>query len=74
MLKVTKMLKTHQPLVLNWFRTGRFHSSGTVEGMNSKARLALRKAYRFRSHKAFELVFFHTLGNLPEPEITHRFC
>lgn len=74
MMKVAKMLKSHQPLVLNWFRTGRCHSSGTVEGMNNKAKLALRKAYGFRSQKAYELALFHTLGNLPKPDIAHRFC
>ncbi len=49
--KVAKMLRSHRPLVLNWFRTGRTYSSGAVEGMNNKAELAMRKAYGFRSYK-----------------------
>ena len=32
-------------MLLNWFRTGKAHSSGAVEGLNGKAKLALRKAY-----------------------------
>ena len=41
---VLKMLRWHRPLVLNCFGTGRSDSSGVVEGMNLKAKLAMRKA------------------------------
>ena len=68
------LLQNHRPLVINWFRTGRCHSSGTIEGTNLKAKLALRKAYGFRSYAAYELALYPTLGNLPQPEIAHRFC
>ena len=44
MQKVAKMLRQHRPQVLNWFRTGRAFSSGAVEGMNNKAKVALRQA------------------------------
>ena len=73
MKKVAKMLRRHRPLVLNWFRTGRSYSSGAVEGMNLKAKLALRKAYGFRSYKSYELALYHSLGNLPEHSLAHRF-
>ena len=74
MQKVAKMLRRHRPLVLNWFRTGRSYSSGAVEGMNLKAKLAMRKAYGFRSYRSYELALYHSLGNLPEHSLAHRFC
>jgi len=45
-----------------------------VEGVNNKAKLTTRKAFGFRTFKAAELALFHTLGDLPEPDMTHRFC
>ena len=74
MQKVAKMLRKHRPLVLNWFRTGRAFSSGAVEGMNNKAKIALRKAYGFRSYKSYELALYHTLADLPQHSLAHRFC
>ena len=73
MQKVATMLRRHRPLVLNWFWTGRSYSSGAVEGMNLKAKLALRRAYGFRSCKSYELALYHSLGNLPEHSLAHRF-
>ena len=74
MQKVANMLRQHRPLVLNWFRTGRAFSSGAVEGMNNKAKVALRKAYGFRSYKSYELALYHTLVDLPQHRLAHRFC
>ena len=47
--------KLAELLQLN-LRTVRAFSSGAVEGMNNKAKVALRTAYGFRSYKACELV------------------
>jgi hypothetical protein len=33
-----------------------------------------RKAYGFRTFNAAETALYHTLGDLPEPPVTHRFC
>ena len=33
-----------------------------------------KKAFGYRSCEALEIALYHTLGNLPEPEFTHRFC
>ncbi len=38
------------------------------------AKLTLRKSYGFRTYRAMELALYHTLGALPEPKLTHRFC
>ena len=74
MKKVARMLRRHRPLLLNWFRARGQISGGVVEGLNNKAKLTTRKAYGFRSYHCIEIALYHTLGQLPEPEFTHRFC
>jgi transposase len=74
MQKVARMLRRHRPLILNWFRARGEISAGIVEGFNNKAKLTSRKAYGFRSYRCLEIALYHTLGQLPEPETTHRFC
>jgi transposase len=74
MKKVVRMLRRHRPLLLNWFRARGQISSGSVEGLNNKAKLTTRKAYGFRSYRCIEIALYHTLGQRPEPKVTHRFC
>jgi len=74
MKKVARMLRRHRPLLMNWFRAKGQLSSGVVEGFNTKAKLTVRKAFGFRTYHAMEIALYHTLGALPEPESTHRFC
>jgi len=74
MKKVARMLRSHRELLLNWFRAKREISSGVVEGFNNKAKLTTRRAYGFRTFRAAEVALYHALGNLPQPETTHRFC
>ena len=71
--KTAKMLRAHRDLILNYFRAQKMFSSGVIEGLNNKAKVAMRKSYGFRSFKITELVLYHTLGKLPEPELTHKF-
>jgi transposase len=73
MKKFARSMRTHRELILNWFRAKGAISSGTVEGLNAKAKLTTRKAYGFSSYKMIEIALFHTLGDLPEPEVTHTF-
>lgn len=73
MQRVAKMLRKHRELILNWFRAKKAFSSGIVEGLNAKAKLATRKAYGYKTFKTLELALYHNLGVLPEPEIAHRF-
>lgn len=72
--KVARSLRTHRTLLLNWFRAKGTISSGIVEGFNNKAKLAMRKSYGFREYETIELALYHQLGDLPQPEFTHRFC
>jgi len=74
MKKVARMLRAHEPLILNWFRAKGTISSAAVEGLNNKAKLTARKAYGYRSAEVQEIALYHALGKLPEPEDTHRFC
>jgi len=74
MQKVARMLRRHRPLLLNWFRAKGTISAATVEGLNNKAKLTMRRAFGFRTYRAIELALYHTLGDLPEPKATHRFC
>jgi transposase len=75
MKKVARMLRSHQDLLMNWFKAKGEISSGAVEGLNNKIRVVTRRSYGFRTYKAMEIALYHTLGRLPEPEeSTHKFC
>jgi transposase len=74
MKKVARMLRGHERLILNWFKARGTISAGAVEGLNNKLKLTTRKAYGFRTFDAVKIALYHTLGSLPEPEFTHRFC
>ena len=73
MKKVTKTLRNHRELILNYFRARKKFSSGVVEGLNNKAKLTMRKAYGFRTFRVTEIALYHALAKLPEPQIAHRF-
>lgn len=74
MKRVARMLRVHRPLLLNWFEAKKRISSGVVEGLNGRLKLTFRKSYGFRTFRVAEIALYHTLGALPEPEWTHRFC
>ena len=74
MKEVARMVRSHRDLILNWFRARGQFSSGVVEGFNGKARVITKRAYGFRTPGALEVALYHALGDLPEPELTHRFC
>ena len=74
MKKVARMLRTHEELILNWFRAKGEISAGAVEGLNNKIRVVTRRSYGFRTYDAMETALYHNLGRLPEPPETHRFC
>jgi len=75
MQKVARTLRTHEDLILNWFRAKGEISAAPVEGLNNKIRVVTRRSYGFRTYNAMEIALYHTLGKLPEPEqFTHRFC
>ena len=72
--KFVKTLRSHKLLLLNWFRARGEIALGAVEGMNTNAKLAIRKARGFRTYTVLETALYHELGRLPEPEFIHSFC
>jgi len=74
MKAVARMLRSHRELLLNWFRAKGSISSGPVEGFNNKAKLTTRRAFGFRTFRAVEVALYHSLGDLPQPDATHRCC
>ena len=68
-----RTLRRHQPLIMNWFKAQKQYSSGIVEGLNRKINLVTRKSYGFRNYEVLKIALFLTMGELPEPEFTHRF-
>jgi transposase len=75
MQKVARMLRSHEKLILNWFKAKGEISNAAVEGLNNKIRVVTRRSYGFRTYDAMEIALYHTLGKLPEPdEFSHGFC
>jgi transposase len=72
--RVARTFRQHRQLLLNWCRARGLISAGATEGFNNKAKLTMRKSYGFRTYDAIELALYHQLGNLPQPEFTHKFC
>jgi transposase len=72
--KIARSIRTHRPLILNWFRARGEVSAGAVEGLNNKVKLVTRKSYGFRTPEVARMALLHSLGRLPEPKRTHRFC
>jgi transposase len=73
MKKIVRSLREYRGLILNWFRAKWTVSAGSVEGLNNKAALTIRKASGFGTSGAIEIAQYHTLGDLPEPNFTHQF-
>ena len=74
MKKFVKTLRNHEELLMNYFKAGKHYSSGIVEGLNLRINLTMRKAYGYKSFELLKVSLFHQLGELPEPEFTHKFC
>jgi transposase len=73
MQKIARMLRSHRDLILHYFKAPKLFSRGIIEGLNNKAKVTMRKSYGFRTFRVTELALYHTLGKLPEPELTHKF-
>ena len=74
MKKIARSIRNHRDLILNWFHARGEISAGAVEGLNNKAKVTFRRSYGFRELRTAEIALYHALGDLPEPESTHRFC
>ena len=74
MKKMARMLRAHEELPMNWFRSRGELSSAAVEGFNNKVRVVTRRSYEFHIYNGIEAALYRTLGRLPESETAHRFC
>ena len=73
MKKKARMLRSHYDLLLNWFKAGKEYNNGITEGLNNKSRTRIKLAYGYRTTKTLMIALFHQLGNLPRPDLCHRF-
>jgi len=71
MRKFAWMIRRHQEDILNYCKVR--IDNGAVEGLNNKAKGISHRAYGYRSAETFKLALYHGLGNLPMPQLTHRF-
>lgn len=69
--KFVKTIRSHEVLIMNWFKAKKAYSSGSVEGLNRKVNLVTRKAYGYKRFDVLKIVLFHTMGGLPEPGLIH---
>jgi hypothetical protein len=67
-MSVAEMLQRRKPLLLNWFRARGEFSAGSVEGLNGKAKLTVKKACGFKNN-ATEVAIVRTLGKLATAEV-----
>lgn len=65
------MLRRHEEGILAYFDER--ISNGAVEGMNNKAKVVSHRSYGFRTAATYITALYHCLGDLPEPELVHRF-
>jgi transposase len=68
-----RSMRSHENLILNWFRAKKAFNSGVVEALNSSAKLTLKKARGFRSEKTLITALYHQLGDLPVNGMHHKF-
>jgi len=71
--KKARTLRQHRALILNWFAAKGEISGGMVEGFNNKAKTRVKMGYGYRTREVLELALYHDLGQLPVPELAHRF-
>jgi transposase len=65
------MLRRHEEELLDYFLLR--IDNGAVEGLNNKAKVVSHRCYGFRTAGTFITALYHCLGDLPEPELVHRF-
>ena len=71
--KFALSIREHKELILNYFRAKKELSSSPVEGLNTKAKLTIRRSYGFRGDRIREIMLYPNVGKLPFPVETHRF-
>lgn len=73
MKDVARSLRSHSPLIINYFRARKEVNAGVVEGFNNKIKTTTKKSYGFRVPEVLITALYHELGQLPWPPATHEF-
>jgi len=73
MKKVAKTIKSHKKLIMNWFEAKNHILLGAVEGQNNKSKVVIRKSYGFRTADMLKIMLYHKVGDLPVPDIAHKY-
>lgn len=73
MKEMAVTLRRHRTLLLNWFSANGEISSGSVERVDNKAKLALKNLAVSNRIKRLKSPFLTRSVKLPEPNQTHRF-
>ena len=55
-------------------RSSRLSSQTLWPALEYQMKFVTRKSYGFRTQNGYQTALYHTLGDLPEPETTHKFC
>src|SRR4029077_5668507 len=65
--KFARTVRSHRELLLNYSRARKEFSSGVIEALNNKAKVTMRKAYRYRTFRIAELslIYFMYLESFP---------
>ncbi len=63
MKEMARSLRSHEELLLNWFKAQKMYSFGVVEGLNNKIKTTTKKAYGFRTDAVLKVQLYHTLGD-----------
>ena len=71
--KKARTLRGYRELILNWFAAKGEYNGGMVEGLNNKAKTRVKMGYGYRTREVLELALYHDLGQLPVPDLAHRF-
>lgn len=71
--KSVQTVRGHVELRLDHFRTHKQHSSGVIDGLNSKPKGTMRNAYGFQTFKMTGLALYHAMGKVPEPKLARSF-
>jgi len=73
MKKIAQTIRSHEPLIMNWFEAkGELHL-GAVEGLNNRLKSCIRNSYGVQTFKILEIMLYHRLGDLPVSEEAHKF-
>jgi len=65
------LLRNHEENILTYFDEQ--ITNAAVEGMNNKAKVVSHRSYGFRTASTYITALYHCLGELPEPQLVHRF-